>query len=513
MPTAAVPQRYEVIERLGKGGMGVVYQARDTRLMRDVALKVMNAEAESSDAALCFHREARAMASLRHTNIVTIYDYSGPEESPQYMSMELVDGTTLSKLVSSRGPLPDPVLFALVHAISSALAHAHEHGVIHRDIKPNNIMVDGTGRVLLLDFGIAKSYTDPGMFGKTLAGQHTTLRGTPEYMAPEQILQKELGPYTDIFSLGTLTYVLCAAASPFKDISMVDIMRHIARHEYVPLEEASPGRSRAVYDLVDDCLQTETDRRPTAADLAQRCAKWLHAHTILNAQQTLADFVAGKAIPATSDADLTTAPTQMVGSAPTTDKVKRKQRRPVDEGNALSSIPPHLRMSGPAKAEPQPVAQPEPAKPAKPAAPKAAAPTPAADETSGSHGKWVALGAAVLVAAGVAVVAWQYLAMHGREQVPVVPVVAATGSAVPFTGTPPTPDPTKSVITLAIAPWARVYIDENFVGTVPEDLRGVVVEPGVHLIKLMHPSFPMQIVRVDVKAGAVHPVSVDMSRR
>src|SRR5688572_2670679 len=197
--------RYDLSSRLGKGGMATVWRARDARLLRDVAVKVLEGS-EAKDALYFFHREARAIASMQNPSIVQIFDYSGPDEHPAYIVMELVDGLTLEQLAADRHPLPDIVMAIIAHGIAVALEHAHERGVLHRDLKPGNVLIGRDGRVLLSDFGIAKAYRDPGRLGETMAGRKTGLLGTPLYMAPEQVLETAIGPETDVFAFGSLIY-------------------------------------------------------------------------------------------------------------------------------------------------------------------------------------------------------------------------------------------------------------------------------------------------------------------
>lgn len=281
-----IGDRYKTGEILGKGGMGTVFRAQDTRLGRDVALKVINTnQADNGDSAKMLHREAQAIAQLHHPNIVTIYDYSGPEESPIYIAMELIEGQTLSQIMKQTKTLPDTVIMSVLYAVSSALAHAHEHKMIHRDIKPSNIMIERNGRVLLMDFGIAKSMEGPG------AG-HTQMRGTPNFMAPEQILEQGIGTYTDIFAVGTLIYTCALGVPPFMSPNTVDTMRKIATLSYKRLREAKADASSVLDRLSAQCMQKEPEKRPSAMDINKACRIYLRQKNILNPAHHLALYMA-----------------------------------------------------------------------------------------------------------------------------------------------------------------------------------------------------------------------------
>lgn len=266
-----IGDRYEILGKLGRGGMASVYRARDARLLRDVAVKVLASGDEGTESLFFFHREARAIAALRHPNIVQIHDYSGADESRAFIVMELITGGNLDDVLLIHHPLPEGVLLATACGVASALAHAHEQGVIHRDIKPANVMIEqATGRVLLTDFGIAKAYRDPAQLGATVVAEQTQLFGTPEFMAPEQLRQDEVGPKTDVFSFGSLVYCLAAGASPFRHPETVEILRRIVDHEYQPLGGQRPDLSHATTSLVDHCLNAATADRPTMLEVTQR---------------------------------------------------------------------------------------------------------------------------------------------------------------------------------------------------------------------------------------------------
>ena len=236
----SIAGRYELEELAGTGGMSSVYRARDTLLERHVALKLLHeyhgADAESIER---FRREARAVAQLSHPNIVTVID-RGEDGDRQFIVFEYVDGENLKELVAREGALPVRRALELAIQVGEGLACAHEHGVVHRDVKPQNVLLNGDGRAKVTDFGIARSLdVDHGM---TLTG---TVIGTSSYIAPEQASGRSVDERTDIYSLGVVLFELLTGDVPFPGESFVAVaMRHV--HEAPPsVLELRPGRPAA----------------------------------------------------------------------------------------------------------------------------------------------------------------------------------------------------------------------------------------------------------------------------
>jgi serine/threonine protein kinase len=206
---------YRVLKQIGEGGMGVVYEAEDTRLGRHVALKFVAEKVMIPETIERFHREARAASLLNHPNICTVHDV-GEAGGYHFIAMELLEGTTLDKLLE-RGPLPLEQLLPLAIQIASGLDAAHARGVIHRDIKPGNVFVTSEGRAKIMDFGLAKFLQPPAGSLVEAAESQTTLphltmpgapMGTATFMSPEQVRGDELDARSDLFSFGTLLYYM-----------------------------------------------------------------------------------------------------------------------------------------------------------------------------------------------------------------------------------------------------------------------------------------------------------------
>src|SRR5437868_6965306 len=214
--------RYRIQRKLGAGGMADVYLAEDQELGRRVAIKILDAR-HANDAQFIerFRREAKNAAALNHPNIVSIYD-RGNAEDTYYIAMEYLDGRTLKELVVGRGPAPITVSVEYARQVLSALRFAHRHGIVHRDIKPHNVLVDREGRVKVTDFGIARAGTSQ----MTEAG---SIVGTAQYLSPEQARGTEVDQRSDLYSLGIVLYELLTGQTPFDGDTPVEIaMKHLS---------------------------------------------------------------------------------------------------------------------------------------------------------------------------------------------------------------------------------------------------------------------------------------------
>ena len=265
---------YELVSLLGSGGMGEVYRARDTRLGREVAVKVLPAEfSEDRRRLQRFEREARAVSALNHPAIVTVYEI-GSSDSLSYIAMELVEGKTLRSLLSS-GPLPSRKLLEIAIPVAEGLARAHGAGIVHRDLKPENIMVSKDGFVKILDFGLAKwtafeggaALEDPTLSAATEPG---VVLGTVGYMSPEQAGGRSLDFRSDQFSFGSLLYEMATGKRAFRKDTAVDTLSAILHEEPKPVGELNPTAPLPLRWIVERCLAKDPrDRYASTADLAR----------------------------------------------------------------------------------------------------------------------------------------------------------------------------------------------------------------------------------------------------
>ena len=263
---------YEIVSSIGAGGMGEVYRARDTRLGRDVALKILPPEVTNEPGRLeRFDREARAIAALNHPHIVTIYSTEHVDDV-RFLTMELVDGCTLSDLVLPAG-MAIPRFLEIAIPLADALAAAHQKQITHRDLKPGNVMVSSEGRVKVLDFGLAR-------VGGANAGEQTliatqapithqgTIVGTMPYMSPEQVEGRHLDARSDLFSLGVIFYELLSGDRPFKGSSSPALMSAILRDTPSSVREKRPDVPEAIDRLISRLLEKRAeDRVQTARDV------------------------------------------------------------------------------------------------------------------------------------------------------------------------------------------------------------------------------------------------------
>jgi serine/threonine protein kinase len=265
---------YRVTGKLGVGGMGVVYEAEDTRLARRVALKFLPEElAGDPEATRRLQREAQTIAVLNHPHICTIYEI-GEDSEAVFLVMERVDGVNL-KAHMSRNALSTPEIVSISAQIADALAAAHDAGIVHRDIKPGNIVVGPTGQVKVLDFGLARRFVsdDSGevpVGGSTIPGRPL---GTANYMAPERILQLPLDPRSDLFSLGVVMYEMATGRLPFGASSPSETVTNVLERDPVPLTKLAPDRPVQLERTVQRLLAKVAEQRyQSAGELRQALA-------------------------------------------------------------------------------------------------------------------------------------------------------------------------------------------------------------------------------------------------
>ena len=264
---------YELLEELGRGGMGVVYKARHVSLNRIVALKMLlRGRFASTDDQARFRAEAEAIARLDHPNIVPVYEV-GQLEGNIYFSMKYVQGETLQQRLSDRGPMAADETASLLAKVSRAVDFAHRRGVLHRDLKPSNIMIDEEGEPHVNDFGLAKQLSDRDSLTRSGA-----VIGTPAYMSPEQAAghRGQVGPASDVYSLGSILYHMITGQPPFTGGSAVDVVLQVLEQDAPVARSINPDANRDLEMIATRCLQKPIDLRyQSALALGRDLEAWL----------------------------------------------------------------------------------------------------------------------------------------------------------------------------------------------------------------------------------------------
>jgi hypothetical protein len=267
---------YELLGELGRGGMGVVYKAREEGLNRLVALKMILPGALLEDTELQrFRAEAAAAATLQHPHIVAVHRV-GENEERHFFTMDLIAGPSLNQRLG-QGPLPGRTAARYLATIARAIHHAHQHGILHRDLKPANILLDDEDQPHVTDFGLAKHFTLDS--GQTRTG---AILGTPSYMAPEQALgSKDLGPACDIYGLGALLYELLTARPPFRGETPLDTLQQVLEVDPVPPRLLNPKVDRDLETICLKCLAKDPRQRyATALEMAEDLERFLQGDSI-----------------------------------------------------------------------------------------------------------------------------------------------------------------------------------------------------------------------------------------
>lgn len=280
-------QRYELMERVGDGGMATVYRAVDLQLKRDVAVKVMHPHlAARKDARHRFSREAQNIARLKHSNIVDVYDFSVSGDETSFIVTEFVHGETVSAYTAAHGPFMPQAAALIGYAIAGALAHAHAAGIVHRDIKPDNLMISRDGQIKLMDFGIA---TAVDMEGMTATG---AIVGSPAHMAPEQIEGEEIDVRADIFAFGIVLYFLVTRRLPFAAANAHALFRQILEGQFEPPSRYNAQVDRQFEAIILQCMaRHKADRYATAVDLQTALQGYLRQFRISDVTTLLPRFL------------------------------------------------------------------------------------------------------------------------------------------------------------------------------------------------------------------------------
>lgn len=481
--------RYEIQGPLGRGGMGMVYRAHDKTLDETVAIKVLRPDfAQDPAMAARFRSEIKLARKVRHRNVCAIHDY-GEEKGLLYISMELVEGVDLKRVLKERGALPFEEAFDVAIQVAEGLQAVHEAGIIHRDLKTPNIMVDPRKVARLMDFGIAKRQEGGG--ASTATGQ---ILGTPEYMSPEQAQGQHVDFRSDVYALGIVIYEIFTGDVPFRGETPIStILKHL--HDPPPINTARvPDALRPV--LRRALSKDPGARYPTARALvdalreARSASRQQHEMpTALLVAPTLAHpgMAAPRRQPPWAMASAVAVIVVALGLA-------------LRQG-AGGTLPPR----------PRPLISPSPVSTITPL-PPAPTPTPASTETP--EASRVTPSPVKTSRSPAAPTKALPQPVRTPSPVPFPAVTAVAPTPVPTPVPPPsaTPIPVAGPgqLQVAVRPWAEVMIDGRVLGTTPLDK--MTLEPGSHLVVLRHPAYEELRRDVVVKSGETVRLIVDLSK-
>jgi predicted Ser/Thr protein kinase len=560
---ARLASRYEIMGVLGRGGMGVVYLARDLELDETVALKVLRAEIAGSDvAARRFRSEIKLARRIRHRNVCGIHEY-GQEGRLRFIVMEYVEGSTLRQVLRQRGRLPAWQAFDVAIEVAEGLQAVHDAGIIHRDLKATNVMLDGAGNVRLMDFGIAKQLQQEETTGITAAAQ---IVGTPEYMSPEQVRSEKLDGRSDVYSLGILIFELFTGDVPFHgDTPMSVILAHLETPP--PLDDArATWLPRSLVPVLRKALAKDRHHRyrsPREVAEALRSARAvLGGPTLIDARTTARGWTSAAAQPSVEAApESVTAPAPTPVSTPTpivpaTVPLARTRAAAQEVAEPRVEARPHAQHaravyrvgggivvavfglvvtsrllhrtgnegSGPPTPPAASVAPTNPPAPVTVAAPSASPPRPSASPVpSASAAATTSQRPAVPLPTKAPTRAPAAAGADRNRPSPPppgpgrpaggaspvrAPVRGPEGPAAPATSLAPAEETANGTLRFRIVPWAEVTVDDRPIGTTP--LRPLSLPPGIHTVRLQHPSYRPLQKRVTIRPGEAFSLEVDL---
>lgn len=297
-PAAQQVAHFQIRETLGFGALGTVYLAWDTKLNRTVALKVLSNDIKDPNLRQRFHLEARTIAALKHPNIVSVLDFSDEAAPVQFIALERLEGRALFDLIREHGPVPEQVALCIGREVAAALEYAHSQSVVHRDVKPDNVILENE-RVVLIDFGAIRLTDKHEWIPETDVDKAPMAVGTPGYMAPEQLTGKPVDQRADIFALGALLYNACTARLPYKKASSdpAEIYKEARRGHYRDPRDFQPLLTPRFCDLVAECLSVSPGDRPgSVAKVRERIDALLAAHGITEVKPLLRRYVAAPSL-------------------------------------------------------------------------------------------------------------------------------------------------------------------------------------------------------------------------
>ena len=279
--------KYELLEEIGHGGMATVYRARDVTLDRRVAVKLLHPHLQKTpEARIRFTREAKSVARLRHPNVLEVYDYAGEDSEESFISVELLTGPTLKQFVDTQPPMPAEIAACFGIQIARALAAAHEQGIVHRDVKPENVLLHEDRIVKLTDFGIAQM-VDAQSF--TATGQ---ILGSPGHMAPEQIEAGDVDERSDVFSLGTVLYFLALHRLPFVGRNPHQVLKRIVDGDYPDPLRVDPAIGARFAGVIEQAMAHDAaDRFPSAIEVEHALSDFLNELSIEDPDALLRDYL------------------------------------------------------------------------------------------------------------------------------------------------------------------------------------------------------------------------------
>lgn len=521
--------RYIIIEELGQGAMGVVYKAVDPLIDRTVAIKTINLDLSKDELESFekrFQREVQSAGKLNHPNIVTVYDV-GRTEGVAYMAMEFLEGKELREILDSGVVLPVEKVVHIAAQICDGLAFAHEHGIIHRDVKPANVMVIKNGMVKITDFGIAQVSSA----SRTMAGM---VMGSPKYMSPEQVVGQTVDGRSDIFSLGVVLYEMLTGKTPFVGDNISAIMYQILNEEPIPPKAFNQNIPDSLSHIILRALAKHPDARyQTAKELGRDLRKY----------KTLEIPAPGEpAAPAVTPMDRRRAPRDALGDA--TQVISRiSDDAAASGGGALSGIEkparrwslPHLAlligiplllgvfvllvMSGPQTDE-APASPPSEGSPAHVAAtqkaPQPAAPVPEQSQTAASPARPEPSresNKSGVTETNDRLAEPKEKKADSRAKVAkstpagTAPVESKVVEAAPK----PVASSGSATLELAIAPWGEVFVDGVRQGVAPP-LRELKLSPGKHTILIVNQTFTPYSKTVDVQANTTQKIKYKFTK-